>query len=194
VVSDRSLALRLLKVVHIDEDGADVALFEIERGPKLPPAIRLAAQPPMQGTYVGAIGYPADPQSLAPDEMHRYFRETYDKKRLALGTVIRVDAQRIEHDCTTLGGSAGSVLIDLATGEAVGLHSRGTFLDRNYAIRADVVRRLLDDVVGESRRLERGTEPEIPERAANSSIAGGTSVTVTIPVTITVEIGKPVKE
>ena len=29
------------------------------------------------------------------------------------------------HDCTTLGGNSGSVVLDLTTGEAVGLHFAG---------------------------------------------------------------------
>ena len=43
------------------------------------------------------------------------------------------------HDCTTLGGNSGSVVLDLETGQAVGLHCGGTFLKANYAVPAPVI-------------------------------------------------------
>ena len=51
------------------------------------------------------------------------------------------------HDCSTLGGNSGSVLLDLATGEAVGLHFAGRFLEANYAVPAAVVAARLEQVL-----------------------------------------------
>ena len=42
----------------------------------------------------------------------------------------------ITHDCSTLGGNSGSVLLDLQTGEAVGLHFAGLYLQDNFAVPA----------------------------------------------------------
>ena len=42
----------------------------------------------------------------------------------------------MEHDASTLGGNSGSAVIDLETGEAVGLHFAGSYLQANYAVPA----------------------------------------------------------
>ena len=49
------------------------------------------------------------------------------------------------HDATTLGGNSGSVVLDVETGYAVGMHFSGSFLESNYAVRAAV---LLDQAAG----------------------------------------------
>ncbi|MDH3638387.1 MAG: DNA/RNA non-specific endonuclease, partial [Gammaproteobacteria bacterium] len=57
-------------------------------------------------------------------------------KRLSPGRVSGINAESFifSHDCTTLGGNSGSALIRPATGEAVGLHFSGSFLDNNFAV------------------------------------------------------------
>ena len=61
--------------------------------------------------------------------MERIYGKIYNKKRLAPGGVTGVEPTRILHNCTTLGGNSGSVVIDLDSGEALGLHFSGSFLD-----------------------------------------------------------------
>src|SRR5262249_1075036 len=43
------------------------------------------------------------------------------------------------HDCTTLGGNSGSVLLDLENGVAVGLHYAGLYQENNFAVPASVL-------------------------------------------------------
>ena len=112
-----------------------------------PSRIELATQPVATTENVATIGYPAyDSRIPEPDLMERIYGKIYNKKRLAPGGVTRVEQTRILHNCTTLGGNSGSVVVDLDSGEALGLHFSGTFLTTNYAVRADVVKKLLDDV------------------------------------------------
>jgi endonuclease G len=47
------------------------------------------------------------------------------------------------HDATTLGGNSGSVVLDFASGRALGLHFAGTYLVGNYAVTAGQIRRAL---------------------------------------------------
>jgi endonuclease G len=49
----------------------------------------------------------------------------------------------LAHDASTLGGNSGSVLIDLATGSAAGVHFKGVFKKANYAVRATEIARVL---------------------------------------------------
>src|SRR5208337_1392351 len=86
--------------------------------------------------FVAAIGYPAR-DSRVPDQalVSRIFGDIYDKKRLAPGTLLDSPTEDLlSHDCSTLGGNSGSVLLDLGTGEAVGLHRAGLYLQANYAV------------------------------------------------------------
>jgi Trypsin-like peptidase domain len=103
--------------------------------------------------FVAAIGYPArDPRIPDQDLVHKIFGDVYDKKRLAPGQIIDVKPDELEHDCSTLGGNSGSVLINLQTGQATGLHFAGLFLEANFAVPAARVHDLL-------RRVQQGELP-----------------------------------
>lgn len=174
-----------------DRPGPDVAFFEI-RAPssavKLPPPLKLAAAPTATPD-AGTIGYPAyDSRIAMPEEMNRIFGETYNRKRFAPGGVSQVTETRIEHDCTTLGGNSGSVVLDLETGQALGLHFSGSFLDRNYAVRSDVVRRILDGVKAGRTRVPESTRPP-RARGSSVSVQVPAGRAVAVPVTVTVSVG-----
>ena len=47
------------------------------------------------------------------------------------------------HDATTLGGNSGSVVVDLASGKAIGLHFGGIEGERNEAVQAPVLADLI---------------------------------------------------
>jgi endonuclease G, mitochondrial len=193
------LVFKLIKPLYIEEEpGPDLSFFEValtEGHAKLAAPIELATQ--IAATEnVATIGYPAyDSRIPEPALMEQIFGKTYNKKRLAPGGVTSIEPTRILHNCTTLGGNSGSVVIDLDSGKALGLHFSGSFLATNYAVRSDVVKRLLASV-----RSGRTTRPEAPPRQPVSTVvpsrpAGGIqqpsrgSASVTIPLTVTVSLG-----
>ena len=145
-----TLVFKLTRPLHIEEEpGPDLSFFEVEitsGNSKLATPIELATD--IRATQnVATIGYPAyDSRIPEPDLMEEIFGKTYNKKRFAPGGVTSVEATRILHNCTTLGGNSGSAVIDLDSGAALGLHFSGSFLTTNYAVRADVVKQLLDKV------------------------------------------------
>jgi endonuclease G len=71
----------------------------------------------------------------------RLFGGIYGVKRFSPGRIsaMQTDAWAFSHDATTLGGSSGSVVIDLETGGAVGVHFSGTLERANYAVRGSYV-------------------------------------------------------
>ena len=195
--SDKQLVFELVRPLHIEAaPGPDIALFEIEilsGDNKLAQPVRLAKAPAVTNE-IAVIGYPAyDSRIPEPDLMESIFGKIYDKKRLAPGGITKVESTRMQHNCTTLGGNSGSALVDLDSGEAFGLHFSGTFLTTNYAVRSDVVANIVSNV--RSGRPRRGT-PQAP-RPAYSGGSGttalaptsGRSVSLTIPLTVTVRIG-----
>jgi hypothetical protein len=141
---------QLVRALHIeDEPGPDIAFFEIEVAGgnlKLAAPIQLATEIAVTEN-VAVIGYPAyDSRVPEPDLMDAIYGKIYNKKRLAPGGITSVEPTRILHNCTTLGGNWGSVVLDLDSGKAVGLHYAGAFLATNYAVRSDIMKKILDDV------------------------------------------------
>jgi endonuclease G len=194
----RTLEFKLLRPLHIEEEpGPDVSFFEIETvagDSKLSQPIELALNV-SETNAAATIGYPAyDSRIPDPELMTSLYGNVYDKKRLAPGAITKVEESRLLHNCTTLGGNSGSVVIDLDSGKAIGLHFSGSFLATNYAVRADVVRDLLQRVKsGNARRRGAGETPTPPAPktpiAAAPKNSGSTSMT--IPLTITVSLGNP---
>jgi len=133
-----------------DEDEPDIALCRVSNvspyGAQLANPIALASEPPSSQDDIVVIGYPAwDGQRNDPIEMERIFRGIYSVKRLAPGKILAVKTGLLTHDATTLGGNSGSSIIDISSGEAVGLHFGGKYDDQNYAAPAAVVRQKLEE-------------------------------------------------
>jgi endonuclease G len=195
--SDDSLVFKLIRPVHVEpEPGPDVAFFEIEQksgGYDLAAPIPLATSL-VASKNVATIGYPAyDSRIPEPDLMNRIFGKLYDKKRLSPGAVTKVDEVILSHNCTTLGGNSGSVVLDLDSGRALGLHFSGSFLKSNYAVRADVVQKILSDIKRGSRRREVISNSAPPAAAKSMSLTAQTvgqqtSVSLTVPLKITVSV------
>jgi endonuclease G len=117
----------------------DVAFVRLRHtsslGDPLPIHIPPAPESPQAGQRVAVIGYPAeDGRRNDPIVMERLFRGIYGFKRLAPGQVLSVRGPFFTHDCTTLGGNSGSVIVDLATGKALGVHYAGRYGRENYAV------------------------------------------------------------
>ena len=199
---------KLKQVLHIEGDtGPDMALLKVEQvgAVKLAAPIGLSRHTPIAGQQIATIGYPArDSRIPELDLMEDIFGDVFDKKRLAPGQVIRATRRELQHDCSTLGGNSGSVVLDLESGDAVALHFAGRFLEANFAVPAVVIQQRLKDVVNSEGRgtvavpdlsAPDASEPDdaVPQARAAASTTktttAGRQVRVTIPVHITVDIG-----
>lgn len=191
------------EVIHIEEDdGPDFAFLRVERtgaagslSPPLQPGRNASAR-----QYVASIGYPAADSRLPEQElMTRLFGDKYNVKRLAPGQVMRMDDDLVMHDCSTLGGNSGSPIVDLATGEVLGLHFSGVFLRENRAVPIGYVVSRLERL--NQRRVTR-EQPAAPTEsgslqlpltpsAAVALATQGNTVTVTIPLQVSITLGTP---
>lgn len=186
---DRTFTLN--EVLHIENDnGPDMALLRVKRDSLRPLAqpLALSGHAPIADQQVAAIGYPARDSRIPEQQlMEDIFGDVFDKKRLAPGQVIRLANGSLLHDCSTLGGNSGSVILDLESGNAVGLHFAGRFLEANFAVPASTVSARLRDVIsGESRS---SVSVSGHGSAPAPAVGNGRQVTVTVPVRITVEVG-----
>jgi endonuclease G, mitochondrial len=185
------------QILHIEDDsGPDIAFLRVARRPgsALPRKIELSLAAD-ENEMVAVIGYPAR-DSRVPDQalMERIFGQVYNKKRLAPGQLTRVNGDSLCHDCSTLGGNSGSVVLSLKNGKAVGLHFAGRFLEANFAVPSAVIHDRLEKVLsGRGQRCSRPVEkpPEQVKSKITLSAVGGRKVSYVIPLQLTIEVGEP---
>ncbi|GLS17134.1 serine protease [Labrys miyagiensis] len=145
--ADGGVNLPIASVLYIEPEASAVDIAFLKLSAKAPigalsplPVAEEAADPMRP---LCAIGYPARaPASVIPDQalMQQLYRGSYDVKRLAPGYLIAESDERLSHDCTTLGGSSGSCVVAMATGEVVGLHFAGIYMKENQAVPARILR------------------------------------------------------
>lgn len=136
----------IVLIEELDPRFPDLALLKLRRGnTALPPPVEFLAQLPKIGdATIAVVGYPAWDYRNDAATMQRLFGDIYGVKRLAPGTVSDAGEGFVfEHDCTTLGGNSGSVVLDAESGKAVGLHFAGEFGVRNLAVKAEKIKERL---------------------------------------------------
>ncbi|MDN5856805.1 MAG: serine protease, partial [Actinomycetia bacterium] len=116
----------VLAAVH---DELDLAVLRV---PTHRAALTAAMEPVDGGSWVVAVGYPGATEIRA---LHAsVFAGGLGVRRTSPGTVRSRTCSRLTHDCSTAGGSSGSPVLALATGEVVGVHSEGRSAYENAAI------------------------------------------------------------
>lgn len=199
----------------------DMALLRVDGLPAASRPLRLSVARPedLLDRDVAAVGYPArDPRNDLTVQ-DRIFSRTYDVKRFQPGKFRRRSRIRsfentvsaATHDSSTLGGNSGSAIIDVATGDIIGLHFAGVYLEANYAVPAYELARdarvveagvnfagrvpatrewdaVWDRVNGEQPRRD---QPPAPQPHAQTVAADG-AMTWTIPLRFSVSFGTPV--
>jgi len=182
VDSDQTDVFDIREVIYIEADnGPDISFLRVQArdGRKLAAPIVLSTSAPAASEQVVVIGYPArDSRVPEPDLIERIFGDVYNRKRLAPGQIKALRSHEILHDCSTLGGNSGSVVLSLSSGEAVGLHFSGVFLDANFAVPASVVASRLDEV---RRKGSGAVSTSVPSSNVTSTIEAGVQQSTTQP-------------
>lgn len=153
-----ALEIEVEEILYVAEniDGQpDLAFLKLKRGDSqfLPPPIPLYDGEPSPGRTIAVIGYPAYDNRNDAGDMQRIFGDVYGVKRFAPGEVKDVTDGIFTHDCTTLGGNSGSVVIDVNTGTALGLHFAGEYLQANFAVSASRLREFLKNKINANKLI-----------------------------------------
>lgn len=167
VAGEASVEVERVLFIAPDAPGQpDMAVLKLRSTVNRQP-IPMAETSEPEGEFISVIGYPArDDRRNDPDAARSIFRDIYEKKRLAPGKIQsddRADALVLRHDCSTLGGNSGSLVIDVTSGRAIGLHFAGRFELSNFAVRIEAVRRVLSGRARPSPRsspLEAAASPQ----------------------------------
>jgi endonuclease G len=136
--------VRIESVLYIEEDVEylpDIAFVQVAAHAKLPEPIYLCSKDVRKGENVAVIGYPARDYRNDAAVMDEIFKGIYKVKRLAPGMISMQKPRHFffTHDCSTLGGNSGSAVIKVETGEAVGLHFSGKYLENNFAVNSATI-------------------------------------------------------
>ncbi len=134
------------EVLFIEEEaGADMAFLKLNSSTPFSEPVPLKDH--REDEFVAAIGYPGQDKRAPEARLRDVFKEGYAVKRLAPGQIMDDGETNVfYHDCSTLKGSSGSVIMSLESGAAVGLHYSGRFNDRNKAVTAARLRQKLADM------------------------------------------------
>jgi hypothetical protein len=134
IYGQESKLCRVEKVLYVGpKKGPDVALLKFRPdGDGGPAPLRLQTADPavdVRNRVAVVCGYPSSGNSDDDTKRADKFMRMLRVKRLSLGRLsgkqMFNNRVRLFHDCTTLGGSSGSPLIDLASGTVWGLHFSG---------------------------------------------------------------------
>jgi endonuclease G, mitochondrial len=131
-----------------NDSGPDLAFLKLKNSPHGINPLELADHEVKNRDPIAVIGYPALDTRNDGVVMSRIFSDIFDVKRFAPGQVSFVDGsqQTFQHDCTTLGGNSGSPVINYESGKVVGLHFSGRFGVSNFAIKASLIKRYLNQL------------------------------------------------
>ena len=138
---------RITKVAAVHpREFTDLALLEVEQqaiepgGAPLPAPVKLSSTAPKMNSNLQlyAIGYPYtdNGDSTPPEVIEAIYENIFQVKRLQPGEFGSMLDQysAFSHDCSTLGGNSGSLIMDLARNQVIGLHFKGKYRQANYAV------------------------------------------------------------
>lgn len=162
IVDGNPREFAITEVIWIsDNEILDMALLRVAARSgedRLSGPIRLAPETAVPGRKIAVIGYPGDDsKSYDAEKFVRLFGRVFGKKRLAPGRLGEPHAWGLRHDCSTLPGNSGSVVLDIETGGALGLHYSGSMFRANYAVPATEILRVTH---------ERPWQPEVVAQRA----------------------------
>ncbi|MEZ6124719.1 MAG: trypsin-like peptidase domain-containing protein [Planctomycetaceae bacterium] len=119
----------------------DMALLKTKQPlPDKHPPLKLSTTSPqdLASRTVVVIGYPAKDPRNNEKVQESIFGGRYKIKRLMPGEhggAVNYHGQDVmAHDTSTLGGASGSPVLDVESGEIVGLHFAGEYMMSNYAV------------------------------------------------------------
>jgi hypothetical protein len=189
-----------------EDDSLDMCLLRVARTAgtdRIDPPITLSVDTPSDNQMVAVIGYPGSNNGYDPALFQRLFGSVTGNKRFSPGFYTGRRATSATYDCSTLPGSSGSVVVDVRTGRAIGLHYAGTAFDTNFAVTAADVSRILTRRPWQEAPVPQkvpadatATAPQVPPSSALQSpapvMSTGGEVKITIPLEISIRLGSAV--
>ncbi len=200
----------------------DMALLRVDGLLPDHPVLKLSTDFPddLVENEIAVIGYPAQDARNDFQLQMDIFRRKFNVKRMQPGKLrarqwivdgFRNRVQPLAHDASTLGGNSGSAVIDVKSGNVVGLHFSGRYLVANFCVPMYELARdprvvdcgvnfrgtvpptsEWDDKWDEAERVKPSSKTTTPKTSTTTSSTvtkTGNQTTITVPLQITVSFG-----
>lgn len=198
VGEDANSSAKLYEILEVLSISAhrdrDVAFLRIAGGVEAEPIALFQGALPDRPD-VAVIGYPERDETIDMTDLRRFFGDIWGWKRFAPGILGQVGPGAIRHLCNTLGGNSGSPLLDLGTGNLIGLHYGG-IPDRqnpvNYALPGQVVFNMLADLRAAGPFRREGHMTDSRPQGGRAGASGTASIQIPLTLTISVSVDGPV--
>jgi PLD-like domain/Trypsin-like peptidase domain len=200
----------ITEIIWISEiPGLDICLLRVARSAgtdRIDPPIQLLTGAIADNAMVAVIGFPGSNNGYDPALFQKLFGSVTGNKRFSPGFYSGRRDSSITYDCSTLPGSSGSVVLEVLTGRAIGLHYAGTAFDTNFAVPGTD----LAQIIAKRPWAAEAAKPHQPPSvlgdragspgggsAAGSSVgtvqlsSGAGAMTFVVPLEITVKVGTP---
>jgi PLD-like domain/Trypsin-like peptidase domain len=197
----------ITEIIWISEIPAlDVCLLRVARSAgtdRIDPPIQLLTGEIAENAMVAVIGFPGSNNGYDPAPFQKLFGSVTGNKRFSPGFYSGRRGASVTYDCSTLPGSSGSVVLDVLTGRAIGLHYAGTAFDTNFAVPTID----LSQIIAKRPWTGEAVRPQPPPMLGDSPGPGGSTAvprggtvqvpsdigakTFVVPLEITVKIGTP---
>jgi hypothetical protein len=113
------------EVVVATNDDRHGALSRIAPTEQAPLKLRWAL--PEVGTRIAVIGHPLITFTPTIVTLAAFTTYPIGEKMIMPGMIISVDETKLTYECWTMAGVAGGPILDLATGEVIGIHHSGKY-------------------------------------------------------------------
>lgn len=185
-------------IIWISETpGLDVCLLRVARSAgsdRIDPPVTLMTSAIADNQMLAVVGFPGSSNGYDSAMFQRLFGSVTGNKRFSPGFHKGRQSDSVTYDCSTLPGSSGSVVIDVMSGRAVGLHYAGTAFDTNYAVPAADLARVFAKRPWQSGEASRPRPLDdvtmaTPIAGPASGAAVGGDIRFVVPLEITVRLG-----
>lgn len=113
------------EVIGATNDDRHGALMRIE--PAEPAPLKLRWALPEVGTRIAVIGHPLITFTPTIVTLAAFATYPTGEKMIMPGVIVAVEETRLTYECWTMAGVAGGPILDLATGEVIGIHHSGKY-------------------------------------------------------------------
>ena len=132
--NDPNASKERAEVIKIDiYPKSGLAVLYLDNNLDITPLQMHTDRPTLDNEKVVTIGFPGIDFRNDQDFLRKMFGSHFGVKRVSPGRILEEGKQQYNHDCSTTGGSGGSPLILLETGQVVGVHYSGHKNEFNFA-------------------------------------------------------------
>lgn len=119
---ERVLIEAILGTTNDDRQAALARVAPVARTP-----LKKKRALPAVGTRIAIIGHPLLTFTPTIATMAAFTTPPTGEKMIMPGVIVAVEEAKLTYECWTMAGVAGGPIIDLATGEVIGVHHSGKY-------------------------------------------------------------------